>query len=114
MSLVDGASPQIAIASWPADRLEALIRHWRRCPDCEPLGSPLVSVTPGQGRRAFTWRRTAEETLTMDDLALSLKRQLGRAKLDHAEILAALTGLAMDTPAVFGALTTRLQGGITS
>ena len=88
-------------------------------PTAEPAATPDVKtprrpdVTPQAGpqreRAAFTWRRTPEQALTMDELAIRLKRELGRVKLDHAEILAALTGLAMESPAVFGALTARLQ-----
>lgn len=45
----------------------------------------------------------------MDELTIRLKRQLGRAKLDHSAILAELVSLAADNPAVFGALAARLQ-----
>jgi hypothetical protein len=47
-----------------------------------------------QGRTAYTWRLTADQALAMDDLMLRLKRELGRGKLDKAEMLAALVGLA--------------------
>ena len=43
----------------------------------------------------------------MDDLRL--KRELGRRKLDKAEMLAALVGLAAGNPGVFGALVAQLQ-----
>ena len=49
---------------------------------------------PGARRTAFTWRLTAEEALALDEMTLRLKRQLGRPKLDKAEMLAALVGLA--------------------
>lgn len=76
-----------------------------------PTSRRQDAKTPGAaaGRAAYTWRRTPEESLTMDELTIRLKRELGRAKLDHAEILAALTGLAVDNSAVFGALAARLQ-----
>jgi len=50
----------------------------------------------------------------MDDMALRLKRELGRAKLDRAEMLTALVRLAADNPAVFGALVATLQDNQTS
>ncbi|MDQ2811525.1 MAG: hypothetical protein M3Z75_06505 [Actinomycetota bacterium] len=62
-----------------------------------------------QGRTAYTWRLTADQALTMDDLMLRLKRELGRGKLDKAEMLAALVGLAAGNPAIFGALVAQLQ-----
>lgn len=55
------------------------------------------------GRTAFTWRLTAEQALALDEMTLRLKRQLGPAKLDKAEMLAALAGLAEENSAVFGA-----------
>lgn len=64
---------------------------------------------PGGGRTAFTWRLTADQALMMDEMTLRLKRQLGRSKLDKAEILVALVGLAADNPGVFGALVARMQ-----
>jgi hypothetical protein len=42
-------------------------------------------------------------------MTLRLKRQLGRAKLDKAEILTALAGLAEDNQAVFGSLVARME-----
>ena len=48
----------------------------------------------------------------MDELTIRLKRQLGRAKLDQAEILTALVTLATENPAVFGALAARLQSRV--
>jgi len=47
-------------------------------------------------------------------MTLRLKRQLGRAKLDKAEMLAALVGLAEENSAVFGALVARMQSELTS
>jgi hypothetical protein len=72
-------------------------------------------VTPAGGARtpaartAFTWRLTADQALALDEMTLRLKRQLGRAKLDKSEILAALVGLAEENPAIFGALVARMQ-----
>ena len=57
----------------------------------------------------FTWRLTAEEALAFDEMTLRLKCQLGRAKLDKAEILAARVGLAEDNQAVFGSLVARME-----
>ena len=67
-----------------------------------------------EGRTAFTWRLTADQALALDEMTLRLKRQLGRPKLDKAEMLAALVGLAEENSAVFGALVARLQSGSTS
>jgi hypothetical protein len=66
------------------------------------------------GRTAFTWRLTADQALALDEMTLRLKRQLGRPKLDKAEMLAALVGLAGENSAVFGALVARLQADQTS
>jgi hypothetical protein len=76
-----------------------------------------ASAAPAKGsatRTAFTWRLTADQALMLDDMTLRLKRQLGRGKLDRAEMLAALVGLADDNPAIFGALVARLQSDQTS
>lgn len=61
------------------------------------------------GRTAFTWRLTADQAFALDEMTLRLKRQLGRAKLDKAEMLAALVALAEENPGVFGALVARMQ-----
>jgi len=42
-------------------------------------------------------------------MTLRLKRQLGRAKLDKAEMLAELVALAEENSGVFGALVARMQ-----
>jgi hypothetical protein len=102
----------------------------RRKPEFNIVGGPVTApsaepaatqdaVTPRRqgvekssaapSRAAFTWRRTPEQALAMDEITIRLKRQLGRPKLDHAEILAALVGIASDSPPVFGALVARLQ-----
>jgi hypothetical protein len=71
---------------------------------------PVPGRAPAGGSRtAFTWRLTAEQGITIDTMVLRLKRELGRAKLDRAEMLAALVGLADSNPAVFGALVAYLQ-----
>ena len=70
---------------------------------------PVPGRAPVGGRTAFTWRLTAEQGITIDMMVLRLKRELGRAKLDRAEMLAALVGLADGNPAVFGALVAYLQ-----
>jgi hypothetical protein len=74
-----------------------------------PRRQDAKTSTSGSGRAAFTWRRTPEQAMTMDEMTIRLKRQLGRPKLDHAEILAALVDIASDSPPVFGALVARLQ-----
>jgi hypothetical protein len=79
----------------------------------DAVTSPARSPAAG-GRTAFTWRLTAGQALLMDDMMLRLKRQLGRPKLDRAEMLAALVALADENPAVFGALVGRMQAGDTS
>jgi hypothetical protein len=75
--------------------------------------SAKVGKAPA-GRTAFTWRLTADQALALDEMTLRLKRQLGRAKLDKAEMLAGLVGLASENPAVFGALVARMQESETS
>jgi hypothetical protein len=89
-------------------------------PSAEETAAP--PVTPGRldvttsraparaaaGRTAFTWRLTAGQAVQLDEMTLRLKRELGRGKLDRAEMLAALVALAADNPAVFGALVARL------
>ena len=60
-------------------------------------------------RTAFTWRLTADQALALDAMMLHLKRELGRPKLDRAEMLTALVALAGDTPTVFAALTARMR-----
>ena len=82
-------------------------------------GRPGVTASsvPGAaaaGRTAFTWRLTADQALLLDEMTLRLKRQLGRPKLDKAEMLASLVGLAADNAAVFGALVARMQADQTS
>jgi hypothetical protein len=65
-------------------------------------------------RTAFTWRLTAAQALALEEMMLRLKRELGRPKLGRADMLAALTGLASDNPAVYAALVARLQADQTS
>ena len=71
--------------------------------------TPAAGARAQERRTAFTWRLTAEQGITLDTMMLRLKRELGRPKLDRAEMLAALVGLADDNPAVFGALVARMQ-----
>lgn len=71
-------------------------------------------TTAAAGRTAFTWRLTADQALALDEMTLRLKRQLGRPKLDKAEMLAALLGLAAENSAIFGALVARMQSEQTS
>jgi hypothetical protein len=59
-------------------------------PGRQDVATSPAPARPGDGRTAFTWRLTADQALMMDEMALRLKRQLGRAKLDKAEMLAAL------------------------
>jgi hypothetical protein len=70
---------------------------------------PAARLSSSQGRIAYTWRLTADQALAMDDLMLRLKRELGRGKLDKAEMLAALVSLAAGNPGIFGALVAQLQ-----
>jgi hypothetical protein len=76
--------------------------------------TPAGKASAPSGRTAFTWRLTADQALALDEMTLRLKRQLGRPKLDKAEMLAALVGLAEDNPAVFGALVARMDAAETS
>jgi hypothetical protein len=80
-------------------------------PERQDVTTPAVPPRSGVRRTAFTWRLTAEEALALDEMTLRLKRQLGRPKLDKAEILAALVALAEDNQAVFGALVARMESG---
>ncbi len=75
----------------------------------QDVATPPAPAKSGDGRTAFTWRLTADQALDLDEMTLRLKRQLGRAKLDKAEMLAALVGLAKENPPVFGALVARMQ-----
>lgn len=63
----------------------------------------------GGQRSAFTWRLTPEQANQLDGLLLRLRAELGVARLDRATMLTALTDLAAESPAVFGALVARLQ-----
>ena len=67
-----------------------------------------------QRRTAFTWRLTADQAMALDAMMLRLKRELRQPKLDRAEMLTALVGLADGNPAVFGALVARIQEAKTS
>jgi len=83
-------------------------------PDAETPRRQDVQTSPARpgatgGRTAFTWRLTADQALALDEMTLRLKRHLGRAKLDKAEMLAELVGLAGENSAVFGALVARMQ-----
>jgi hypothetical protein len=78
-------------------------------PGRQDVTASQIPARAGDSRTAFTWRLTAEQALMMDEMTLRLKRQLGRAKLDKAEMLAALVGLAADNAGVFGALAARMQ-----
>ena len=75
-------------------------------PDVE---TPPASARGTGSRTAFTWRLTADQALALDEMTLRLKRQLGRPKLDKAEMLPELVGLAEENPAIFGALVARMQ-----
>ncbi|CUU61272.1 hypothetical protein Ga0074812_1722 [Parafrankia irregularis] len=73
-----------------------------------PDATTPATAKPGQ-RSAFTWRLTPEQANQLDGLLLRLREELGVARLDRAAMLTALTGLAAENPAVFGALVARLQ-----
>lgn len=83
-------------------------------PGRQDVATPDARTRALGGRTAFTWRLTADQALTLDEMMLRLKRQLGRPKLDRAEMLSALVGLAGDNPGVFGALVARMQAEQTS
>lgn len=78
-------------------------------PGRQDVATSARGAMAASGRTAFTWRLTAEQALALDEMTLRLKRQLGRPKLDKAEMLAALVGLAGENPAIFGALVARMQ-----
>ncbi len=82
-------------------------------PGRQDVVTPARTAQAPGGRTAFTWRLTADRALALDEMTLRLKRQLGRAKLDKAEMLEALVGLAEENPAVFGALVARMQESLT-
>ena len=106
MTLVDrGLLPGVQQAA-------ALVAFARRCPECPAVDTADLEALAG--RMAFTWRLTADQALMMDEMTLRLKRQLGRAKLDKAEMLAVLVALAEENPAIFGALVARMQSEPTS
>ena len=80
-----------------------------------PRRQDVTSPADAQERRtAFTWRLTGEQGITLDMMVIRLKRELGRAKLDRAEMLAALVALADRNPAVFGALAAQMREDRTS
>ena len=83
--------------------------HAAAAPPRRVTAKPAPAAVAEPKRAAFTWRRTPAEALAMDELAIKLKRELERAKLDHSEILAALVEIATESPAVFGALAGKLQ-----
>ena len=85
----------------------ALVAFARRCPDCPAFG--VEDLVPMSGRTAYTWRLTADQALALDEMTLRLKRQLGRAKLDKAEMIAELVGLADEQPWVFGMLVSQMK-----
>jgi hypothetical protein len=68
-----------------------------------------VKASEKPQRSAYTWRLTPEEANRLDELVIRLRSELGVARLDRATMLAALTALAAESPAVFGALAARLQ-----
>jgi hypothetical protein len=83
-------------------------------PGVETSGRQDAGKPPGRtpvptGRAAYTWRLTPAQAVTMNELTTNLMRELGRAKLDRAELLAELVGQAADNPAVFAALVARMQ-----
>lgn len=101
MALIDrGLLPGVRQAA-------ALVAFARRCPECPAV--KVADLAPLAGRTAFTWRLSASQALRLDELTFRLKRELGRAKLDRAEMLDALTALADDNLAVFGVLVARMQ-----
>jgi hypothetical protein len=83
-------------------------------PGRQDVVTSVSRARPSGDRTAFTWRLTADQALTMDEMTLRLKRELGRPKLDKAEMLAALVALAAESPGVFGALIARMQADLTS
>jgi hypothetical protein len=90
-----------------AGDIAALVAFARRCPDCPAFGVEDLALM--SGRAAFTWRLSVDQALTLDETMLRLRRQLGRAKLDRAEMLAALVGLADAQPWVFDLLVLQMQ-----
>ena len=101
MALIDrGLLPRVQQAA-------ALATFARRCPECPAVD--VADLSPLVGRTAFTWRLTADQALTLDEMTLRLKRQLGRAKLDKAEMLALLVGLADEQPWVFDLLVSQMR-----
>ncbi len=79
--------------------------------DAHTPGLPGARTSGPAGRparSAFTWRLTAQQAVTMDDVVNRLKLQLDRPGLDRAQMLSALVGLAAENPATFGALAMRL------
>jgi hypothetical protein len=109
---VTAARKRFAVASGlppSADEAAAVMTPGR-----QDVVTPAAGARAQERRTAFTWRLTAEQGIALDTMMLRLKRELGRPKLDRAEMLAALVALAGENPAVFGALVARMQEGQTS
>jgi hypothetical protein len=83
-------------------------------PGRRDAGTPGGSPKAAGGRRAFTWRLPAERADALDEMTLRVKRDLGRLRLDKAEMLDELLGLAEENPGVYGALIARMQARQTS
>jgi hypothetical protein len=99
--------PRFAVASGLAPSAEEVVGV--ATPGRQDVATSPTSARSSGGRTAFTWRLTAEQALALDEMTLRLKRHLGRPKLDKAEMLTALVGLAEENPAIFGALVARMQ-----
>lgn len=104
--------PRFAVASGLAPSAEEAVGV--TTPGRQDVAASPSPARAAGGRTAFTWRLTADQALALDEMTLRLKRQLGRPKLDKAEMLAALVGLAGENPAIFGALVARMQSEQTS
>jgi hypothetical protein len=77
--------------------------------DVQTSGRTDVTASGKPQRSAYTWRLTPEEANRLDGLVIRLRSELGIARMDRATMLSALTALAAESPAVFGALAARLQ-----
>ena len=83
-------------------------------PDAETSGRQDVQTSTArprtsEGRIAFTWRMTVERKRALDRMAIEISEQIGRPKLDRAEMFDALADLALENSGVRGALIARLQ-----
>lgn len=98
-----------AVASAGMVQKNGIRSAYERGPDDLP---PVLTSGPVDGaedRSAFTWRLTVDQANRLDELALRLRKSLGRAQLDRASMLWALVWLAEENPLFVRAIADRLR-----